>query len=265
MTLLEIAIKEFILSKIAQRAKLLGLDAEQVVVNDTQSLVEIGIFDSINFLELLADIGNNFKIEIDLSEFDPGYFTTIEGLISIVSSTSTNKKASVGAILEHDGKVICYDDISCDGPYREKLTQLFREMYNYFATLGLDLPLKKNGEYLWLDSLRSTIGKTNRIIGCIDSGKLIAFIHAAIKMLPPYVEAKQLTGFIAGIYVEPPYRKHGIARELVNKARTWFESQGIESIELQVVANNVSAINFWRSMKFNEELLQMRSWIIQDE
>jgi len=259
MTISRETIKEFILLKVRQRAELLGLifdNSEGNTISDEQSLTEIGIFDSISFLDLLAEMERNFNVRIELGEHDPEYFTTLNGLATIVGLS--DGKLSVNNAQESTINSLKYEEIFPESAHWNKLGELFRDMYLDFAGLGMKLSLKKDGAQIWLRSLLGSIGKTNHIIGCIYGGKLVAFIQASVKLLPAYLEASPLIGFVAHIYVVPECRNHGIARELVNKANTWFEQQRADSIELQVLVDNKPAMEFWKKIGFSPELLQMR-------
>lgn len=65
-----------------------GLSFDDLDLGDTADLVELGVFDSMGFLQLVATLEDELEIEIDLSEYSPEEFTTYGGLISIITGSA---------------------------------------------------------------------------------------------------------------------------------------------------------------------------------
>ena len=59
-------------------------------------------------------------------------------------------------------------------------------------------------------------------------------------------------GYIYHTAVRPEYRHRGIASELVNKAVSALEAQGIAKVALLVFGRNTGANAFWEKMGFTE-------------
>jgi acyl carrier protein len=78
-------IKEFIIDKIEEKSKLLDISFEQEVIRDEFSLTGTGIFDSMDFMNLIADVEEKFSVEIDFSNHDPESFTTLKGFIECIN------------------------------------------------------------------------------------------------------------------------------------------------------------------------------------
>lgn len=66
-----------------ERLGLLGLDVSDVDAND--NLVANGVLDSFSFLEFIASIEDAFSIELDLGDMDPSEFSSVNGLVSIIT------------------------------------------------------------------------------------------------------------------------------------------------------------------------------------
>lgn len=49
-------------------------------------LIEAGILSSLDFIGLIASIEEHFNIEIDFSKYDPSLYTTISGLVELVTA-----------------------------------------------------------------------------------------------------------------------------------------------------------------------------------
>lgn len=57
-------------------------------------------------------------------------------------------------------------------------------------------------------------------------------------------------GYIADLYVEPTWRRRGIAAALMAWAERDFARRGLRRVMLDVLANNASAIGLYRKRKF---------------
>jgi acyl carrier protein len=78
-------IKEFIVGKIEEKSKLLDISFEPGSINDDFSLTGTGVFDSMDFMNLIADVEEKFSIEVDFSNHDPESFTTLKGFIECIN------------------------------------------------------------------------------------------------------------------------------------------------------------------------------------
>lgn len=72
-------------SLMSERLKKLGITSGDIDLNE--SLLGQGIFDSMGFIEYIAEIEETFDIEIDFEEMDAEDFTSIEQLTAIIEQT----------------------------------------------------------------------------------------------------------------------------------------------------------------------------------
>ena len=77
-------IQQFIIDKIEEKSKLLDISFEPEVMTDDFSLTGTGVFDSMDFMNLITDVEEKFSVEIDFSNHDPEAFTTIKGFIECI-------------------------------------------------------------------------------------------------------------------------------------------------------------------------------------
>jgi GNAT superfamily N-acetyltransferase len=134
---------------------------------------------------------------------------------------------------------------------------LFVELYEYIKPKGLALPLLKNGEKLWMESVKNTLGNYSTVIVAIDNGRVIGFAYGMLKFLPDYLGGNKV-GVITHFFVVPTYRNMQVGKQLCTRAMKWFESKEISSIEVQIAAVNPDAEKFWKRMGFQFELMQLR-------
>jgi GNAT superfamily N-acetyltransferase len=59
------------------------------------------------------------------------------------------------------------------------------------------------------------------------------------------------------VYVEPPYRRQGIGRALMEYAHTWAKTQGYTQIGLQVFTNNQPAIDLYQQLGYRDRSISM--------
>ena len=250
-------IKRFILDLARAQAVRLGIRPEDAL-NEKVSLVDSGLFDSFGFMALLSEIEKEFSVELDLSEYEPSYFTTIDGLVLLTAELAAHVQ---GAVVEpipvQVGGQSSLIEITPSQPCWKQLPALFDEMYSYFGQHGLSLSLRKGGADIWLRSLEAGIGKTTQIIGSMYDGKLTGFVQCSLKLLPGFFE-KSMAGVIDHIYVRPEYRRQGIAEVLVSRAESWLCGKKMPFVELLVLSDNKLGGEFWKKTGFHTELYHMK-------
>ena len=82
-------IKTFILRFLEGKAKRLGIK-EKFLLNDFE-LIKSGLLDSMSFLDLIIELETHFKIQIDFEDKNPSEFTTLTGLVKLVSEAKNKQ------------------------------------------------------------------------------------------------------------------------------------------------------------------------------
>jgi acyl carrier protein len=72
---------KFIIKQLETRFKRIGF-IEKYLLSDF-NLVQTGILDSMQFIELISLLEKEFKIELDFENELPGSFTTLSGLVRL--------------------------------------------------------------------------------------------------------------------------------------------------------------------------------------
>lgn len=66
---------------------------------------------------------------------------------------------------------------------------------------------------------------------------------------------------VENLYTLPSYRRHGVARKLMETFTSYAAERGFPSVELQVLGANADAIAFYQSMGFGVQQLTMEKQI----
>jgi len=94
------------------------------------------------------------------------------------------------------------------------------------------------------------------LVGVIDD-RIIASGYALIKKSKPYIkEAKH--AYLGFMYVEPAYRGRNVNGEIVSKLLVWAKRKHLTEIQLDVYAENESALKAYTKAGFKPDLLKMR-------
>jgi RimJ/RimL family protein N-acetyltransferase len=94
------------------------------------------------------------------------------------------------------------------------------------------------------------------LVGVAD-GRVVASGYALIKNSKPYFkEAKH--AYLGFMYVEPEYRGKNINGEIVSRLLDWIKRKNLVEIQLEVYAENQSAIKAYAKAGFKPDLLKMR-------
>ncbi len=73
----------FIKQRVESKANKFQIVLEEDI-NETFSITGSGLFDSMDFMNLIVEVEEKFGVEVDFSEFEPEVFTTVGGFIKCV-------------------------------------------------------------------------------------------------------------------------------------------------------------------------------------
>lgn len=86
--------------------------------------------------------------------------------------------------------------------------------------------------------------------------KLTGFLAATIEREIPIYRLKEFA-FIHDLWVEPEYRRSGVARQLVVQAIEQFQKMGVAQIRLDTAANNEAARKLFSECGFRPSVVEM--------
>lgn len=89
-----------------------------------------------------------------------------------------------------------------------------------------------------------------------ENEALLGYALAKIESYPP-VFRKRTYGLISDLAVRSEHRRKGIGERMLEEILEWFQSQGIDRIELLVATENTIGYSFWRKHGFKDYLHMM--------
>lgn len=104
-----------------------------------------------------------------------------------------------------------------------------------------------------LNYFQGIIGDEDKEVFLIrDSSTPAGFVHATLRV--DYVEGTNTSPvcYVEGIYVEPDYRRSGIAKKLINEAERWGKRHSCSEIASDAEIMNETSIDFHKKVGFAE-------------
>ena len=142
------------------------------------------------------------------------------------------------------------DAIECD----KLLTKLINSERKYDTNIKSDYIVNKYFENIYAN-------KNNCLFIAKDNNN-IAIGYAFCKITTsddgPHINHIAL---IDGLYVNEEYRHQGIATKLIEECKTWAIEAGATIIELNVMSENINAINLYENIGFKELEKKMRLFL----
>ena len=83
------------------------------------------------------------------------------------------------------------------------------------------------------------------------------FNYALIKKSPPYKDPEHYA-YLGFMYVAPDHRGKGLNGALCTKLIDWAKDRNITEVQLDVYAQNKSALDAYTKIGFKPDLLKMR-------
>lgn len=87
---------------------------------------------------------------------------------------------------------------------------------------------------------------------CKIANVYIGFINVSIRS--DYVEGSKSTpvGYVEGIYIEPDFRKKGIAKRLIQTGEKWAKEKDCKQMGSDIEYDNTVSYDFHKRVGFNE-------------
>jgi len=137
------------------------------------------------------------------------------------------------------------------------VSNLWEKYTDYHRRLGLVFIGPLEASSAWVNSFERTLGRFSFLWVAVGDGNIQAFLLARLKRIPAYLGGV-MVGEISDLYVDESFRHLGLGTQLVRTATNFLKSQGVHSIEVQILTDNDGALTFWRKFGFQDELIQLR-------
>ncbi len=132
----------------------------------------------------------------------------------------------------------------------EALLELWLELLEHHATLDPHYQIRERGLGGLRKALEAQLDEAeSALFVWEEDGELLGFCGARIDRAPPILKERRRAE-IADLLVEPSARRRGLGRALAAAAAGWARQQGVERIEVRVVAGNVEGQAFWRALGY---------------
>lgn len=138
----------------------------------------------------------------------------------------------------------------------KKVGEMFTDLYQIMGGTGLTFSLAKNGETIWLNSIKSSLGKLNMVFIAFDGDKIIGFISGNIRLSPAF-EGNKKIGYASNLFIEQEYRKSKIGHLLFDKLEEWFREKQVDRMEAVALNNNKPGLNFCLKLGYKVDLIRM--------
>jgi len=124
------------------------------------------------------------------------------------------------------------------------LTKLIQDERQYDNSIDKDFVVN--------NYFKNTIKNENNILLCYEEDNIIkGYIY-----LKPVNNDNQNGYLIDGLYVDITYRNNGIATKLIDNALTIIKD--VDFIDINVMSQNIDAINLYKKFGFNEFKISLR-------
>lgn len=95
------------------------------------------------------------------------------------------------------------------------------------------------------------------LVVAVVNNKIIGSGYALIETSKPYIKPNKYA-YLGFMYVLPEYRGKGVNGQLIDHLLDWAKSRGLTEIQLDVYAENKSALSAYKKKGFAPNLLKMR-------
>lgn len=130
------------------------------------------------------------------------------------------------------------------------VVELWKEFMDFHMARDPHFTRAADGAESWAKFLRANMADDASMVAVAEArGELVGYLLAKVAEMPPVFERK-VCGQIFDLAVTKRFRRTEIGRRLFERAAEWFESRGIDRIELTVAVSNPVSTAFWRRLGF---------------
>ncbi len=137
------------------------------------------------------------------------------------------------------------------------IIELWKELMDFHSNLDPFYSRSQAGPENFLNWIEKEMENDNGELFVADSsGKILGYIKIGVSNYPPVFELNEY-GMISDTAVAGEHRRKGIGEALYLHAMDWFDTKGIERVELRVANVNPVSQGFWSKMGFTPYMTTM--------
>lgn len=127
---------------------------------------------------------------------------------------------------------------------------LWGELMHHHAPLDPQYRMADGAEEIWREGIARRLREPDAGVFVQERDAAVCgFVIAEVARMEPVLR-ETARAEITDLYVRPAARRRGTGRALVEAALGWVGAQGVERVEVRVVAGNVEGQAFWRALGF---------------
>lgn len=93
--------------------------------------------------------------------------------------------------------------------------------------------------------------KSKCLLVATEETKVIGYLYGFIKSQEGGIK-EILSAKLDALFVEERFRKHHVAQELIKSFKSWCKDMNVSSLEVDVCAKNIKALNLYQQVGFEE-------------
>lgn len=132
----------------------------------------------------------------------------------------------------------------------EALVRCHKSFMEHHINVDERFTLRSGADKKWEEQILNSLKDTDTLILVAESDSIIAGCAYTIVKKGAEDFGSEKIGYMCDIYVEPDFRRQGIARQFLETAKKWLKERDINTIELSWAVRCVEAQNTWRALGF---------------
>ncbi len=135
----------------------------------------------------------------------------------------------------------------------DELLRLWLDLVEYHRRLDPEFPALPSLRAVLLREIERGLRSSDCCLGVAEFGsELVGFVFAGLKAGAQTRRGEGSGGWVHELYVDPAWRRQGVATALLEIAGDFFEERGAGRISVRVESANEDGLRFWLRSGFSE-------------